>query len=149
MENLKIRYESLLQALVSLQDSLDLLQNFSNVTNIRLHAAFRDSCIQRFEYSFDAFWKFIKLYLEECENVNLESNSPRYILKVAGSIAMLLKDENLIILFQALADRNLTSHSYNVETAEKIVCNTPLYYKTMFLIVMQLKITMMARIKKL
>jgi len=140
MEILKIRYESLLQALVSLQDSLDLLQAYSNSTNARLHAAFRDSCIQRFEYSFDAFWKFIKLYLEECENVNLESNSPRYVLKVAENREILLEDGNLTILFQALADRNLTSHSYNVEVAEKIVCNVPLYYRTMLSVITQLKL---------
>lgn len=139
MENLKIRYESLLQALASLQDSLDLLENYSNVTNIRLHAAFRDSCIQRFEYSFDAFWKFIKKYLEEYESVNLESNSPRYILKSAENTEILLEDGNITILFQALADRNLTSHSYNVEVAEKIARNIPLYYRTMLLVVTQLK----------
>ena len=57
-----------------------------------------------------------------------------------GTVEILLEDENLIILLQALADRNLTSHSYNVEVAEKIAHNIPLYYRTMFLIVTPLKI---------
>ena len=55
MEILKKRYESLFQALASLQDSLALIESYSNVADIKLHGAFRDSCIQRFEYSFDAF----------------------------------------------------------------------------------------------
>ena len=101
MEILKTRYESLLLALASLQDSLSLIEHYPNVTNVRLHAALRDSCIQRFEYSFDGFWKVIKLYLEECEGVNLESNSPRYILKAAENTEILLEDE----LKQRLAEK--------------------------------------------
>lgn len=140
MEILNIRYESLLQALASLQDSLDLIENYSNVADVKLHAAFRDSSIQRFEYSFDAFWKFIKLYLEECEGIDLQSSSPRYVFKATKNTGILLTDENLTILFQALADRNLTSHSYNVELAEKIARHIPLYYQTMLLIATELKI---------
>ena len=139
METVKIRYESLVQALASLQDSLNLIENYSNLIDVKLHAAFRDSCIQRFEYSFDAFWKFLKLYLEKCESINLESHSPRYVFKTAKNTGLLLQDENAMILLQALADRNLTSHSYNVETAEKIACHIPLYYRTMLLVVTQSK----------
>ena len=135
MENLKKRYKSLVQALASLQDSLDLIENHSDFTNVRLHAALRDSCIQRFEYSFDGFWKFLKLYLEEYQAVNIESSSPRYILKAAENTEILLEDENLTILLEALSDRNLTSHSYNIELAEKIVSHIPLYYQTMHSII--------------
>ncbi len=52
MEFLNKRYEILLQALASLQDSLDLIENYSNITDVKLHAAFRDSCIQRFKFEF-------------------------------------------------------------------------------------------------
>lgn len=140
MEILKKRYESLVQALASLQDSIELLATVSCITNIRMHAAFRDSCIQRFEYSFDAFWKFIKLYLEEHEGKAVENNAPRFIFKVAENADLLLTNENLDILLEALSDRNLTSHSYNIETAERIVSHIPLYYRTMHAIVTQLKI---------
>ncbi|MBV8660553.1 MAG: nucleotidyltransferase substrate binding protein [Candidatus Dependentiae bacterium] len=140
MEIVKKRYESLLQALASLQESLEIFGNYSDLNNSKFHAMFRDSCIQRFEYSFDAFWKFIKLYLEECENIELENNSPRYLFKIAENTEILLKNEDMDILIQALSDRNLTSHSYNVETAEEIVSHIPLYYQTMFLIATELKL---------
>lgn len=140
MEILKIRYEYLLQALASLQDSLNLMKDYSVLNDSKIYEMCSDSCIYRFKYSFDAFWKFIKLYLEECENIELENNSPRYIFKTAENTEILLKHENLDILIQALSDRNLTSHSYNVEIAEKIVGHIPLYYQTMHLIITQLKL---------
>ena len=139
MEILKKRHESLLQALLSLKKSINLIQNYTKDNDEEVYAAFRDSCIQRFEYSFDAFWKFIKLYLEDYQGVDLQANSPRYILKVALDKEILTKNHN-DLLEQALSDRNLTSHSYNVETAEKIVRNIPSYYETIHTIAISIKL---------
>ena len=43
---------------------------------------FRDSNIQRFEYSFELSWKFMKFVLEKYES-ELEIRSPRQVLKAA------------------------------------------------------------------
>jgi len=68
MEIIKQKHGALLQALASLHESLEVFTKHSNIVDDEImHAIIRDSCIQRFEYTFDAFWKFIKLYLEECE----------------------------------------------------------------------------------
>lgn len=41
----------------------------------------RDSLIQRFEYSYELFWKFLKKYAEH-QFITLESASPRGIIRV-------------------------------------------------------------------
>jgi nucleotidyltransferase substrate binding protein (TIGR01987 family) len=138
MEIVKQRYASLLQALASLNKSIEMLKKYPETVDVDLHETCRDSCIQRFEYTFDAFWKFIKLYLEECEKIELESSSPRHILKAAENLDLFLQYENLGFLLEALSHRNLTSHSYSVQTAEKIVSEIPLYYQTMHAITIEL-----------
>lgn len=141
MEIVIKRYASLVKALTSLRKSLEIFKRYANNVDLdeELYAMSRDSCIQRFEYSFDAFWKFIKLYLEQYENIDMESNSPRYVFKEAEKVDIFLKYENLDILLEALSDRNLTAHSYNEETAEEIVSHIPLFYETMHTITMQLQ----------
>lgn len=131
MEILTLRYEALCKALASLKDSIELIESYPATDNDRIHAAFRDSCIQRFEYSFDAFWKFLKLYLENHEGIDVQGNTPRFVFKLAHDKKILIDDKNYEIFLQALPDRNLTSHSYNVQTAEKIMVHIPVYYQAM------------------
>ena len=84
--------------------------------------------IQRFEYSTEAFWKFLKAYL--LTEHNLSVNSPREVIR-AGLRAKLYSEEISKELLQMLDDRNLTSHTYVEELAESIAGRIPAYSKNM------------------
>ncbi len=127
MEIIEKKYTSLKKALETLRKSLIILKDPKNQD---LYDSLRDSTIQRFEYSIDSFWKFLKFYIQEKENVDFESSSPRIILRRAEEIGLINKELHEILI-DCLADRNLTSHVYNEETADSIVKNIPNYYETM------------------
>jgi nucleotidyltransferase substrate binding protein (TIGR01987 family) len=93
--------------------------------------------IQRFEYSTEAFWKFLKAYLS-IEH-NLSANSPREVIRT-GLKAKLYAEESSKDLLQLLDDRNLTSHTYVEELAESIACRIPAYSVTMQDVLASLKL---------
>lgn len=49
-----------------------------------------DGVLQRFEYTFEAFWKFLKILLEYH---GFECNSPRSCIKTAFKVGFLKDDE--------------------------------------------------------
>ena len=75
----------------------------------------RAGIIQFFEISFELSWKVMKDYLEAQE---LQAKSPRETIKQAYQIG-LIDDGHIWI--DALADRNLTVHTYDEKLAEKMV----------------------------
>lgn len=134
--NHKKKYLSLTKALETLDESLQII---NNPKNQYLYESLRDSTIQRFEYSIDTFWKFLKIYIQEKEAIDLEASSPRIILRQAESIGIIDK-KSYQSLIDGLADRNLTSHVYNEGTAESILKNIPHYYEIMKLVTENLKL---------
>ena len=88
----------------------------------------RDALIQRFEYSTEAFWKYLKAYLQT--EHNLSANSPREVIRT-GLTAKLYIEEMSQELLQMLDDRNLTSHTYVEQLAESIAHRIPDYSKNM------------------
>lgn len=88
----------------------------------------RDATIQRFEFTFEAIWKALKLYLERQGH---ECGGPRPTLKKAFAENIIRTSQEADRWFQALADRNLTSHAYDEALARQIyrrICeeHTPL-----------------------
>ena len=81
----------------------------------------RDSAIQRFEFTFELFWKSLKGYAEES---GLEAYSPRDSLRTAFQLGVIQEHPDW---FRMLEDRNLTSHTYNEATAETIYSHLPAY----------------------
>ena len=86
----------------------------------------RDAAIQRFEYTFEAFWKFLRDYLREAEGIRC--NSPKSCFREALS-AGLIKGEQTITCLEMTDDRNLTSHTYIEEIAEQIFRKIESYCK--------------------
>ena len=70
--------------------------------------------IQAFEFTFEIFWKVIRLHAEE---QGLVANSPRSALKQGFALG-LLDDEPTWL--QMLEDRNQTVHVYNEKLAREI-----------------------------
>jgi nucleotidyltransferase substrate binding protein (TIGR01987 family) len=81
----------------------------------------RDSAIQRFEFTFELFWKSLKAYAEES---GLEAFSPRDSMRTAFQLGVIQESPEW---FRMLEDRNLTSHTYNEATAEAIYSHLPTY----------------------
>lgn len=80
-------------------------------------AIVRDAAIQRFEYSFEATWKAMQLYLKEREGV--QSGSPKSAIRAAFLAGLLDEAESRHALAMA-DDRNLTVHAYNESLAQQI-----------------------------
>jgi nucleotidyltransferase substrate binding protein (TIGR01987 family) len=120
--DIQLKREQTERALASLQELVP--QYLENKENIIL----RDAMIQRFEYSTEAFWKYLKAYLS-IEH-NLSANSPREVIRT-GLKVNLCDEAKSNELLQMLDDRNLTSHTYVEELAETISGRIPAYSKSM------------------
>ena len=96
------------------------LENLENATE-RLKAALEydpleldivmDAVIQRFEFTFETAWKSVKL---AAKAVGYECKSPKGCLKLAYRMGWIKDEERWLELLEA---RNLTSHTYDQETA--------------------------------
>jgi nucleotidyltransferase substrate binding protein (TIGR01987 family) len=71
----------------------------------------RDSVIQRFEFTVELSWKIARKVL------GLTSTAPKVVLREMAQAGVILDPE---LWFGLLEARNLTSHSYNEEIAERI-----------------------------
>jgi nucleotidyltransferase substrate binding protein (TIGR01987 family) len=127
--DIQLKREQTERALASLLELVP--QYLESKENIIL----RDAMIQRFEYSTEAFWKFLKAYL--LTEHNLSANSPRDVIRT-GLKAKLFSEEISKELLQMLDDRNLTSHTYVEELAESIARRIPDYSKNMKEVMTQL-----------
>lgn len=75
----------------------------------------RAGIIQLFEVAFELSWKLMKDYLEAQQ---IYAKSPRETIKQAYQIELIDKGHTWM---DALADRNLTVHTYDEDMAKKMV----------------------------
>lgn len=73
-----------------------------------------DGTIQRFEFTFELFWKLLKIYLEI---QGILCRSPRACLKEAYRIGI-IEDEETVL--KMMDDRNLSVHIYDQQTSREI-----------------------------
>ncbi|MBD8069883.1 nucleotidyltransferase substrate binding protein [Bacillus sp. PS06] len=101
------------QRFENFEKSFKLLEKYSNgpLSN-ELEKA---GIIQFFETTFELAWKVLKDYLE---SEGYLSKSPRESIKQAFQVELI---EEGHLWMDALTKRNLTSHTYNQELAEKLV----------------------------
>jgi len=95
----------------NLKKAFSRLKEAVNVAETDLE---KDGVIQRFEFTFELFWKFLKAFLEYN---GIECYSPRNCIKTAFRYKLLEDDE---IFLDMLEDRNKSSHIYNKQQAEEI-----------------------------
>jgi len=130
--DLQIKQEQTQRALASLDELVS--KYLGNQSDVIL----RDALIQRFEYSTEAFWKYLKAYLQT--EHNLSANSPREVIRT-GLTAKLYSEKMSQELLLMLDDRNLTSHTYVEELAESIASRIPAYSKNIEKVMQQLSNT--------
>jgi nucleotidyltransferase substrate binding protein (TIGR01987 family) len=109
MDRLNERLSIARKALGTLEE---LLGDTTSVSKIH-----RDAAIQRFEYSFEAVWKAIQMYLRDQEG--LESGSPKGVIRSSLQVG-LLEEEAAYQAMQMTDDRNQTVHTYNEPLADAI-----------------------------
>lgn len=108
MERLRQKVSTVKRALKTLQELLP---------TERPSMVERDAAIQRFEYTFEAFWKAGKLFLREVEG--LELGSPKGVMRGFFQVGLFTEDQTGLAL-SMVDDRNLASHTYNEGLATQI-----------------------------
>lgn len=95
-----------------------IINAYEKETDRIIKDGLRDSIIQRFEFVTELSWKLMKKYLDE--NLVLEVYSPRSVIKESYKQDLI---ENGELWLDILEDRNLTSHTYDENTANRIKDN--------------------------
>lgn len=88
----------------------------------------RDATIQRFEYTVEAFWKMLKVYLLEVEGI--DAASPKSVMREARN-AKLFSDADVSLALQMIDDRNVSTHLYNETMAQQVYKTIPQYLEFM------------------
>jgi nucleotidyltransferase substrate binding protein (TIGR01987 family) len=84
-----------------------------------------DGTIQRFEFTFELFWKVLRRLLARD---GIEANSPRAALQQSYGLRWLDDEPDWL---KVLDDRNLTSHTYREALALAIYRRVPQHYAVM------------------
>ncbi len=109
-------------------NALSRLEESINKTNAykeqEEYTFFRDSTIQRFEFTLEIAWKSIKQFLLEHEG--LECRSPKACMRDFFSVGY-LNEEEIALLLQMIDDRNLATHTYHEALADDIFSHIESY----------------------
>lgn len=125
VERLKLKHDLLVQALATLKKALDHTKKKTDPED--LDAAY-DSEIQRFEYCFDEFWKFLKMYLSLEHDIQLASPKPVFHQCFALGI---IADRELARLLEAADERRALATAYRPSCSQSICRNIAMYHGIM------------------
>ena len=101
-------------ALQRLQESYDKSILFKGQDEFSFY---RDSTIQRFEFTLEIAWKSIKTFLLEKEGI--ECRSPKSCIRELFVTAH-LNETQIQTMLQMVDDRNLATHTYHEALADEI-----------------------------
>jgi nucleotidyltransferase substrate binding protein, HI0074 family len=117
-------------------DASKALKTLSEILQEKYSATVQDAAIQRFEYTTEALWKCLQEYLKEFEGII--SASPKSCMREAKRIG-LLNDKEAECALEMIDARNMTSHTYHKEVADKLFKQLPIYEKLMVILIEKLK----------
>lgn len=118
LEQIKLKHEDFLRALMKLRAALK--------KDISADELYLDGLIQRFEFCFELSWKLIKAFLDY---EGVEVNSPRSAIRKAFQTELIADAEAWLDM---LEKRNLSSHTYDEETAKEIYSHVAQKYIFLF-----------------
>ena len=144
MEKLIQKYEQIVKAIATLEKALQTFTLFAkegksynpHMTYEEEYSTYRDSVIQRFEYTVDLFWKYLKKYLENA-NIAPDIKVPGEVIRTAKSHGLISSDEAEMIITM-IKSRNMTSHIYVEEFADFLAKEIPKYYATLNVVINKL-----------
>lgn len=116
MANLNEKLEQLEKIMKSWKESLNM--TLSEIT--------RDSSILQFELAFELFWKVVKIYMEEIEEI--KCYSPKSCFRKLRN-TLDLSEEDIEFCFKMLKDRNFATHAYSEENANALYEKLGNYWK--------------------
>ena len=116
-------------------DASKALKTLSEILQEKYSTTIQDAAIQRFEYTTEALWKCLQLYLKESEGI--VSASPKSCMREAKRIR-LLNDNEAECALEMIDARNMTSHTYHREVAEQLFKMLPRYEELMVKILRRL-----------
>ena len=119
MEKIDYKFGQLKSAALRLQEALAL--DFPTAETKS------DAVIQRFEFTTELFWKFLKVLLED-KGVVVNA-APIDVIRAAKTASVLAADEQWIALVR---DRNISSHTYDEAQAKVIYERVRDTYAEMF-----------------
>jgi nucleotidyltransferase substrate binding protein (TIGR01987 family) len=111
----------------ALQTLLEIYELYLEKKETDMETIFRDSLVQRFEYCVDLSWKLLKTELAIFHGIELAS--PKSVYKEAFSQHMINEQE---IWLEIIDIRNLLSHAYLEEHAQKLAREFPHYKKALY-----------------
>ncbi len=97
-----------------LQDLQTAAKRLQEALAIRKDDIVRDAVIQRFEFTFELLWKLLATILQEN---GMEFRGIKTVFRDAARIEIINDPEEW---FSYLEARNLTTHTYDLEVAEKV-----------------------------
>ena len=113
-------FSSLKKALSFFEQSMQVTEEAPKnpAWNERFHQTLQAGLIQHFEFTYELSWKFMKRWIvSEAGRRDAEGVSRRELFRIA-------KEEKLIddvtAWFEFHQARNLTSHTYNTDTAKEV-----------------------------
>ena len=98
----------------------------------------RDASIQRYEFTFELFWKVLKLYLKEEEGI--ECFSPKSCIREIRPFFK-LSDAEIELCLKMSNDRNISVHTYSEKMANALFSKLENYLKITEKILKQIKVT--------
>lgn len=115
-QKIKTKLENFASAIKRLREAVTAYKNEPE------NKLYRDALIQRFEFTFELAWKSLAEVLKD-GGIVIEIVAPKNVLKAAYSAGYVANEADWINI---LEDRNLMSHTYDEETADRIaddICN--------------------------
>lgn len=112
--------QKIINKLSKLEKAVTSLEEIYLKENVE-HRMHIDATIQRFEFTFELFWKCLKDWFSYN---GLDLNFPKEILQEAYKTDFI---ENEKLWIEMLKDRNLTSRTYDEELADKIFARIKKY----------------------
>ena len=142
-ERLQSKYKKAIDALETLKEAiLDIatakeLAQCAHKDPEKIYKTYRDSMIQRFEYTFDTTWKYLGEYLES-EGRSLEIKTPKSIFRESLK-AKILSEADVRRALDMVDNRNLTTQGYDEKLVEEISKKIPDYAALLEIILRQTK----------
>jgi nucleotidyltransferase substrate binding protein (TIGR01987 family) len=90
----------------------------------RLIDGFQNGRAQKFEYTTELCWKAIEAFLKEEDGI--DEAAPKKVIK-AYYVGGYVKEDDYLLLLDAIEDRNRLSHIYDAETFNQILERLPDY----------------------
>jgi nucleotidyltransferase substrate binding protein (TIGR01987 family) len=124
-ERLLHKYKSAMKAFATLEEaSGDIIsaKDFAACEHKdpeKVYKIYRDSLIQRFEYTFDATWKYVAEFLAADGRI-IENPSPKAVFRECLK-AKILSEKEVRLAITMVDHRNLTTHAYNEAVVEEII----------------------------